>query len=145
MRGRIQSVLELARYKVGDTAWWVVLRPKEAVPEIEEDDKWMTDHHPKVLYERGPYRLVWKSSSTALLPRVHHADFTLLTSLITSRLVIEPFVVCDLIRSKDTGEFFYSNSDNEWMPESCLFDTNVAARREQLRLLRMLKKWLNQA
>jgi len=59
--------------------------------------------------------------------------------------VIEPFVVCDLIRSKDTGEFFYSNSDNEWMPESCLFDTNVAARREQLRLLRMLKKWLNQA
>lgn len=145
MPGKIGSVLELARYKVGDTAWWVVFRSNAAIPTIAEEDIWMTEHHPKALFERGPYKSVWKANSTAQLPRVHHADFVLLTNLVTSKLVIEQFTVCDLIRSKDTGEFFYSNCDNEWMPESYLFDTNIAARKEHARLLRMLKKWLDKA
>lgn len=144
MPEKIESVLELARYRIGTTAWWVVLRSNTPIPQINEEDEWMASHHPKALYERGPYKSVWKLNSTAQLPKVHHIDFALLTSLMTSRLVIEEFVVCDITRSRDTGEFFYSNENSEWMPEAYLFDSNVAARREQLRLLRMLKKWTNQ-
>lgn len=142
MRSKIQSVLELAHYKVGDVAWWVVLRPNTAVSELPKEDEWMAGHHPKVLYKRGPNKALWRASSTAQLPRVHHFDFNLLTTLLTSRLVVEQFVVCDVTRSRDTGEFFYSNSDNEWMPEDSLMDSKQAAYREKLRILRMAKKWV---
>jgi GR25 family glycosyltransferase involved in LPS biosynthesis len=57
--------------------------------------------------------------------------------------VVEQFQICDISRSRDTGEFSYSNQNSEWMPESCLFDTNVAARNERSRLLRMIKKWID--
>lgn len=140
MQRKIQSVLELARYKVGDVAWWVVLRYAKEVPVISEEDGWMTEHHPKALYSRGPYKSLWNSNIR--LPHVHQSDFLKLVGLMTSKLVTEQFIVCDLVRSRDTGEFFYSNADNEWMPESYLFDTNAAARREQARLLKMMKNWV---
>ncbi len=141
MRGKFGGVLELARYKIGDVVWWLILRHNEPVQELSTEDEWMTNHHPKILFERGPYRSLWKLKNA--LPRVHYCDFTLLTTLITSKLIIEQFQICDISRSRDTGEFSYSNQDGEWMPESCLFDTNVAARNERSRLLRMIKKWIN--
>ena len=142
MARKIESVLELARHRVGDTVWWVVFRQNIDAPQIAEDDEWMITHHPRILFERGPYKSVWKHScATAQLPKMHQTDFMLFTNLITSTLLTEEFVICDITRSNETGEFFYSNHNNEWMPEAYLFDSINSARIEQTRLLRMLKKW----
>lgn len=136
---RINSVLELSRYKVGETVWWVVLRNSDPIPAIPEDDQWMENHHPKALYERGPYQRLW--TSKAKLPKLQHMDFGAIVSLLTSEFKVEPFTIVEVVRSRDTAEFFYSNADDEWMPESSLFDTDIAARRERNRILRLLKKW----
>lgn len=140
MPRKIQSVLELARYKVGDTAWWVILRPLEPSPIIAEEDEWMEEHHPKILYTRGPYKKMWPYH--AKLPRLHHIDFEYVVNLLRSRFEIETFDICEIIRSSDTGEFFYCNSEDEWMPESHLFDSSAAARRERSRIKRLLKRWV---
>lgn len=137
-KGRIFSVLELSRYKIGDTVWWVVLR-NNPVPTVPEDDQWMEQHHPKILYERGPYQRLW--TSKAMLPKLQHLDFGLVISLLTSELCVEPFMITEIIRSHDTAEFFYSNADDEWMPESNLFCTDIAARREKNRVLKLVRKW----
>jgi hypothetical protein len=134
------SVLELARYKVGDSAWWVTLRYKDPIPHLPEGAHWMQSCHPKALYEHGPYKQYWPFR--AKLPRLHHIDFSGVITFITSEFVVERFDVCEVVRSSDTGEFFYSNQDDEWMPESCLFDTQIAARRERTRVVKMMKKWV---
>ena len=108
-------------------------------PDLDEEQTWMTDHHPKVLYERGPYQNLWNSK--AKLPKLQHMDFAGVVSLLTSEFRVEPFHIVEIIRSRDTAEFFYSNAEDEWMPESSLFCTDIAARRERNRILRLLKKW----
>lgn len=138
-RERISSVLELSRYKINETVWWVILRSKEPLPELPEEDSWMEDHHPRILYERGPYQRLW--TSKAMLPRLQHMDFAGIVTLVTSEFKVEPFTIVEIIRSNETGEFWYSNDDDEWMPESCLFCTDIAARRERNRVLKLLKKW----
>lgn len=135
---KIRSVIELARYRVGDVAWWVILRPSRDLPELTDDDKWMTNHHPKALY-RGPYKDLWPSR--AVLPKLQHMDFAGILNLLTSTLTVEQFTVCDILRSRDTGEFFYSNDQDEWMPETFLMDTKIAADRECTRVLRLIRKW----
>lgn len=139
MAKRIQSVTELARYRVGDTAYWVTIRPLKAMPELDEEDKWMDTHHPKVLYSRGPAKDIWPYRNK--LPRLHHSDFSGIVNLLRSELVVESFPVCEIIRCHNTGEFFYGNSDDEWMPESNLFDTDTAAIRERNRITRMIRNW----
>lgn len=139
MSQKMASVLELARYKVGDPTWWVALRYTEPLPEFPPEAAWMSNVHPKVLYQHGPYKKSW--SLRAKLPRLHHVDFTGVVTLLTSEFVVERFDVCDVIRSSDTGEFFYSNQDDEWMPEEYLFDTQIAARRERTRIIKMMKRW----
>lgn len=140
MSNKIRNVNELSRYKLGDVVWWVVLRPKKvADTQLEKSDQWMIEHHPKVLFTRGPCRNVWKQN--VRLPHLHHTDFAVITNVLTSSIMLEEFMVNEVIRSKDTGEFFYANVDNEWMPESYLFDTKVAARKERMRILKMMKQW----
>jgi hypothetical protein len=143
MSRKIKSVLELSRYKVGDVAWWVVIRGKPE-PEITEANQWMTQTsiHPKTLYKGGPYEPLWNRK--ALLPKLQHQDFNTIVGLLTSDLVIEQFVVCDLVRSRDTGEFYYENERNEWMPEGQLLDTKIAAERERTRVRRLLRKWIDE-
>jgi hypothetical protein len=138
---KIQSVLELARYKVGDVAWWVILRPSKPIPELKDDEKWLQEPsvHPKALY-KGPYRELWPSH--VLLPKLQHMDFAGIVGLLTSELRVEQFPVCDLLRSRDTGEFFYCNDNSEWMPEAYLMDTSTAATREKARILRLIRKWV---
>lgn len=140
MSNRITNINELARYKTGEAAWWVVLRPIKTVSKpLENSDQWMMEHHPKVLFQRGPCKNVWNRGTR--LPHLHHMDFALITNIMTSRMVVEEFYVNDIIRSNDTGEFFYANEDNEWMPESYLFDSKAAARRERARIVKMIKQW----
>jgi hypothetical protein len=137
---KIHSVLELARYQVGDVAWWVILRPIKAVPSLPEEDAWMAKHHPKALYTRGPCKELWLSR--AILPKLQHMDFASIVGILTSKFKAEPFPVCDIIRSRETGEFFYCNENDEWMPESYLLQSKILADREISRVLRLLQKWI---
>ncbi len=137
---KIRSVLELAHYHCGDTAWWVILRASDDIPALTAADRWMENHHPKALYQRGPNRIAWPSK--ILLPKLQHMDFAAIVSILTSQLLTEPFIICDVVRSRDTGEFFYANDNDEWMPESMLCDTKIAAAREKIRILRLFKKWI---
>lgn len=139
MSKRIKTVTELAKHCVGDIAYWVVIRPLKPIPQLDEEDLWMENHHPKVLYTRGPAKKIWPYN--AKLPRMHHMDFEGIVNLLRSEFVIEEFNICEIIRSKNTGEFFYANDDDEWMPESCLLDTEMAAVREKTRILKMIQKW----
>ena len=140
MTNKISNVKELSRYKQGEVAWWVVLRPKKvAETKLEKCDEWMVEHHPKVLFTRGPCKNVWKQNIR--LPHLHHTDFAVITNVLTSTVMVEEFFVNEVVRSFDTGEFFYANADNEWMPESYLFDSKQAARKEKTRILKLIKQW----
>ena len=138
----IKSVLELSKYKISESAWWVTLKPVGATNVLVPfGDEWMLEHHPKVLYERGVAKDVWNSRSC--LPKLGHMDFQAMIILLTSKFEVEQFEIHDIARSEDTGEFFYVNKKEEWMPESYLFDSATAARKERSRILRMIKKWAN--
>lgn len=136
---KIKSAIELARYKVGDSVWWVSLRYKDPLPYLSEESAWILNCHPKVLYEHGPYKNNW--SFRAKLPRLHHVDFAGVVTILTSEFVVEKFDVCEVLRSQDTGEFYCGNENDEWMPETSLFDTGIAANRERTRIVKMIKKW----
>lgn len=139
MGNKVKSVLELGRYKVGNKVWWVVLRPKSKPEAYQKEDEWMEEYHGKIKLERGPWKKVWKKNIR--VPRLHHVDFNNITGLLTQKLIVEEFNVNDICRSCQTGEYFYANEDYEWMPETFLFDSVVAARREKTRILKMLKGW----
>lgn len=141
MSMKISSVLQLARYQVGHQAWCLALRPKAEITELAEADAWMLQTHPSVLYKIGPYRKLW--SERVILPRLRQLDFTHTLKILGSTFAIEIFTICDLKRSNDTGEFYYSNDANEWVPDTTLFATKAAARREKHRLLTQFRKWLD--
>lgn len=136
---KISSVLEIARYDIGTAVWWVVMRPSSAVPELSDEDLWMSDYHPKILYTRGPCRKLWPKHTN--LPKLQHLDFQHIVGILNSELVVEQFKICNVIRSYDTGEFFYCNDYDEWMPENYLMDSKEAATKEKNRILRILRKW----
>ncbi len=140
-RKKITSVLELGRYKVGDTAFWVTFRRIRPNPEVSIEDEWMLEAHPKVLYERGPFKRLWDQKKK--LPKLHHEDFKSVVSLMEVSMVVEEFKIADILRSNRTGEYYYANSDDEWMPECYLFDTLTAARREKGRIAKMIINWSN--
>lgn len=143
-KNKIRSVIELARYSVGDVAYWVTMRPTMIHDDenIDDDKKWMLDHHPKVLYERfkgGPYHKAWNRRTK--LPKLHHEDFMVCMALLTSELVVEEFEIQSIVRSSNTAEFFYQNPNDEWMPESYLLDTMQAAKRELTRIQKIIRNW----
>lgn len=134
----IKSVIELARYPVGSVAYWVTLRSKQNEVKIPPGEEWTLDYHPKVLHERG-YNKIWNKRIS--LPKLHHADFHAITNLLTSNFEVESFKIHDIIRSNDTGEFFYCNETDEWLPEKYLLDTIIAARKERDRIKKLIRKW----
>jgi hypothetical protein len=136
---KVISVLELGRYSVGDLAYWVTFRRLKPCPEISVEDDWMFEAHPKILYERGPFKRLWDHKKK--LPKLHHEDFKAIVSLMEVKMVVEEFRIADILRSNRTGEFYYANPDDEWMPECYLFDSVTAARREKGRIAKMISKW----
>lgn len=139
---KIQSVTELAKFRVGDVAWWVILRPLDQPADLPADDLWMKNQgqHPKTFYEWGPGKAVW---GKALLPKLQYSDFAGIVTLLTSKILVEQFPVCDIIRCRNTGEFIYSNEDDEWMPEPYLLTTKLLAEREKDRILRLFRRWID--
>lgn len=139
MAEKVRSVLQLGRYKVGETAYRVRMRAtgQQAV-QVAAEDEWMTKYHPKVLFDRG-LNQSWKYQGS--LPKLCHVEFDAITMILTSEFVVEPFVVRAIERSPHTGEFFMQNEIGDWMPESYLHDTPEAAMIERDRIRRMLKNW----
>lgn len=140
MKKKIASVMELAKYKIGDLPYHVILQPFGKIPKLSPSDRWMRDVHPKVLYSHGPFKHLWRY--TSVLPRVGWNDFEDLIMVITATVEVQPFCVKSIERCKHTGEFIYSNEDDVEMPESCLFDTKQAASLERTRILKLFKKWV---
>jgi len=135
---KIQSVLELGQYSVGETVYWVTLRTVKDYPQIPVDQRWMLDTHPKTIYKRGVWKEVWGSKK---LPKLHSEDFPFIVKLLNTKFTVEEFRIIDVVRTDDIGEYYYCNEDSDWMPEEYLFDTITAARREKSRLTRLIKKW----
>lgn len=133
------GVFEVSRYKIGDVAWWVNLSAKDEPQDIPDSDDWIKTHHPKVLFDRGYYKSLWRT--TAALPKLEKTDFLSVMHLLTCDMKASDFVVSSIARSHDTGEFFYSNAYAEWVPESYLFDSKEAAIKERKRIMNMIKKW----
>lgn len=143
MERKIKSVTEIAFHRVGDTTWRVALKHNAELPVVPPDDAWMSDHHPKVFFDRKIYnRKIWPYQAPP--PKMEAAEFYQLTGLLLHKLVTEQFVICDVTRSNNTGEFFYTNDDGDQMPESYLYDTKAAAEKEKRRILQLVKKWASQ-
>jgi len=142
MTEKIHSVLELARYQLGGQAYRVAIFYPYPVPDLTEDEQRLAATHPKELFA-GPFKRLWPFH--AQLPRMAHYDFEMITNILIGKLRVEEFIVADIMRSDDTGEFLYYDGEDDWMPEKCLFDTMPAALREKARILRLIRNWTKNA
>jgi hypothetical protein len=137
---RVSSVIQLAKYPIGSVLYRVVFRPVGiAQVQIPPGEEWMAEVHPKILFERGLANKSWKYR--AQLPRLCALDFQYVTELLTSEPIVERFVIQDVDRSLNTGEFYYMNADQDWMPESTLFESALAAKREKIRIKHLFELW----
>jgi hypothetical protein len=137
---KIKSVIETSRLKHGDIVYKLSLRYKNIEePILKEEDVYLNECHPKELYKRGPLKQSWNKNRK--LPRLHHVDFSIITNLLSSDLIVEEFTISDIIRSSHTGEFIYQSTCGDWMPESCLFDSSAAAYSERNRIYKMIRSW----
>lgn len=139
---KITSALELSKYKITRILYWVVFRPVgNTSVQVPQGEEWISNCHPKVLYERGIARNIPYNNR---LPRLHSLDFQYVMDLLTSEPIIEKFEITAIHRSYDTGEFYYANQENEWMPEDSLFQTPQAALKEKIRIKSLFAKWARQ-
>ena len=138
MDNKIKSVLDLSKYKVGETAYWVVHRllspPVDAIP---ESDSWLAYEHPKHLFKLKYQKWV----KNVAMPKLHCIDFINVVNLISGVFQVEDFKVGQITRSLNTGEFIYMNDLHEWAPEDILYNNRDAAERERIRVINMIKKW----
>lgn len=140
---KIESVLDLSKYRVDQTVFWVVLRPvDEPRRSLFQCDKWMRLEHPKVWFDRKVLSPLWKSKRK--IPKMHAQDFMAVTQLVTQRLGIEEFIIKEVSRSPNTGEFSYKNECKDQMPESFLFGRHSEAVKEASRLQQLLFEWTQQ-
>jgi hypothetical protein len=138
---KVQSVLDLSKFKVGQTVYWLVFRPV-GTPKISPSscDPWMRREHPKVFFDRKIMTPLWKSKRR--IPKLHASDFYLITQLVTQRPQVEKFTIKKIRRSRHTGEFSYVNQDGDRMPEKFLFVRRSEAIKERSRLQQMLSEWI---
>lgn len=140
---KLRDVTLLAKHKVGSTVYIVdMVADGQKCVKVKSSDKWMLRHHPKVLHERKLDKS-WKTS--ARLPKLPALFFSEIVTIVTSRFFVAEFKICEISRSADTGEFYYRNKDNEWMPESYVFATHTAAHRERFRIYELIKRWAERA
>lgn len=140
---KVNSVLELSKYKPGDKPYWVVFAPTgahDAVVRPEDEWAFSGEAHPKVLYDRKLLKGIW--TSRFAVPKLNASDFEMVLFFLTSEITVNRFEVCDVMHCKHTGEFLYQNTCEEWMPESLLFSSITAAKREQKRIKSMILQWI---
>lgn len=137
----IKSVLELAKWSIGDKPYWIILRAINNGDVLDSGNEWaFTDYvHPKVFYTRNILKNVWDKRKK--LPMLHASDFSFVIELLTSEFFVETFEISAIQRCHNTGEFIYTNIAGESMPESYLFDSAVDAQKERDRVKSMISKW----
>lgn len=149
---KIKSVSELSHFKVKETVWYLRYRSDfehkfnqniDLNGDIEYYD-WDFDR-PRDLHPKDNFAIFGKKlwPKGTLLPRLPAKDFVMIMKILTSCPHINSMKVRKIRRSTQTGEFYYRGKRTDWMPESCLFDTEKAAVLEARRLVRIFKKWLD--
>lgn len=138
---KITSVLELARYKVDETAYRVALIGNDT-------SKTYTPLHRHTWQEDGlddcrRKQLTEVRQKIGKLPHLCYKDYSILIPFLTADLLVVECKICSVYRCNDTGEFWYIDETDVHMPELYLFDTVVAARRERNRIIKQVKKWID--
>lgn len=130
------KIMDLARYKVGQRAYWVVFRA-ERYPEFDLAEPWMKKEHPFVLWRHKivPWDIPMKP------PRAHPGDTMAIMMLCGQTPRIEPFRITEVERSANSGTFLYTGPKGMVMPEGLLFPNKAAARREIARIAKMFAAW----
>ena len=130
------TIMDLARYKVGQRVFWLVFRD-DRKPEFERADPWMKKAHPWFLWRHKilPWIVPMKP------PRMHPADTLHVLMLCSQRPKIEPFRITRVTRCENTGEFLYKCAKGTVMPEGLLFPTRKRAQREMTRVAKLFAAW----
>lgn len=130
------TIMDLARYRVGEQAYWIVFRTERS-PDLGEDTEWIRQEHPWLLWQHKvvPWGIPMKP------PRMHPGDTMFVLMLCGQRPKIEPFRIRDVTRSANSGSFLYTGPKGVVMPEALLFPTKTAARREITRVAKMFAAW----
>ncbi len=128
---KVTSVLQLARYKVGDLVWRLDLNTVNASCLYEPLYKW--DNKQEIAIAK---------TKIGRLPRIDSQGHNNFVSFAASDLEVVEYTIDTIYRCPKTGEFWYKDLNSEDMPESCLFDTKVAARIERSRLVKIIKEWV---
>lgn len=136
---KIKSVIELARYPVGTTAWSIYMKnnsknkPESKLPSGIS--------HPRTIYHANSWEHKYSQ-----IPKLHEDNMVTILDMINSRFIPDECVINNIIRDTETGEFMYycvSCNDRCWLSESQIFDTRAAARIEINRIIGMMIEWLN--
>lgn len=130
------TLMDLARYRIGQRAYWIVFRA-ERFPEFERAEPWMKEEHPIVLWRHKivPWSVPMKP------PRIHPVDTMAIMMLCGQKPKIEPFRITDVERSANSGMFLYTGPKGVVMPEGMLFPTKKAAQKEISRIARVFAAW----
>ena len=133
------SVIDSAKYNIGETLWFLDLESPNNYQLGEEYDSLILEH-PLFTFTRTPLKHIWRSSRA--LPKMEGDSFDNVISLLVSKILIRSMVVESIERSENTGEFVYLDVEQEvCLPEQVLYSNRKDAQREKTRILRMIKDW----
>jgi hypothetical protein len=137
---KISNITDLAKFSVAKVVFRVVFRPIGSPSQvIPDDDQWMLNAHPQVLFDYGIIKDAWTFLEQT--PRLCAADFKAVVDLLTSEPIVEKFVISEVRRSPDTGEFYYGSASGDWMPERCVWASYAEAVAEKFRVKRLFSIW----
>lgn len=145
---KITSVLELARYKIGETAYRVALISDDASMHGAQAARtysplykhtWLDDGCDKGYKRKQITNLRQKIGKP---PHLSYEDYSILIPFLAADLLVVEYNVSLVYRCSDTGEFWYEDENGVKMPELYLFDTIVAARRERNKIVKQIRKWV---
>jgi hypothetical protein len=130
------TILDLARFRVGQRAYWIVFR-FDRNPEFDRAEQWMKQEHPWLLWQ---HKIV-QSAVTMKPPRAHPGDTFAILMLLAQKPRIEPFRITEVERSANSGTFLYTGPKGMVMPEGLLFPSRAAAAKEVARVAKVFAQW----
>jgi hypothetical protein len=133
---RKATLLDLARYRVGQRVFWIVFR-FDREPEFDRAEDWMKREHPWVLWQ---HKIV-PTAVPMKPPRTHPGDTFAILMLLGQKPQIEPFRITEVERSPNSGTFLYKGPKGMVMPEGLLFPSKAAASKEVARLAKLFAAW----
>lgn len=140
MSEKYTSIIASAKFKIGDTVWFLGLEQPNGYQLGEEYDTLMFEH-PIFTFRRTPLKHIWRSARE--LPKMEGEAFDNITSLLVSKILIRSMVIEGIERSENTGEFIFSDFDQEVsLPEQVLYADRKDAQREKTRILKMIRDWV---